>query len=66
MPRWSVSYSEKTIREIVVTADTEEEAENMVLDGDVDYDASCEIDAEILGVNSVEFLDDSEVGDDDE
>lgn len=52
--------------EIIVEADTQEEAENMVMDGDADYDSAVELDAHILDVNNSEFLDDSEISEDDE
>jgi hypothetical protein len=55
--RYCVSYSERSIREIIVEANSEEEAERMVMDGDVDYDESSELDAEIININSSEYLD---------
>lgn len=66
MKRWTVCYSEKRLMEIIVEADTQEEAENMVMDGDADYDSAVELDAHILDVNNSEFLDDSEISEDDE
>jgi hypothetical protein len=62
MKRWNVCYSEHRIMEIIVEADSDEEAERMVMDGEVDYSESKEQDAEVTGVNSVEF--DSDSGDD--
>ena len=53
MPKFTVRYSEHAIREIVVEADSAEEAERKVIDGDVDFDKSSEVDATVTGVNSV-------------
>jgi hypothetical protein len=57
MKRWHVSYSERRIMEIIVEANDGEGAEQMVLDGDVDYDDAIEQDAEVIGVNSVTLYD---------
>lgn len=64
MSRWTVCYSENRIMEIIVEADTQEDAERMVMDGDVDYDTATELDADITNVNDSEFLDDSEISED--
>jgi hypothetical protein len=56
MPKYLVSYSENTIRNLVVDAGTQEEAEQKVIDGDADYDNSIEVDATIVGVNSSELI----------
>lgn len=61
MTRWTVCYTEKRIMEIIVEADTQEEAEDMVMDGGVDYDSAIELDACLVDINNSEFLDDSEV-----
>jgi hypothetical protein len=55
MPKFIVSYSEHSLREIAVTAETAEEAERMVLEGDLDVDcgASELQDAEVVSVNNV-------------
>ena len=52
--KYLVSYTEIQIRELRVEADSPEEAEAKVLDGDVDYDESSQVDATVSGVNSVE------------
>ena len=62
MSLWNVSYSEHRIMNIIVEAENEEEAERMVMDGEVDYGEASEQDAEIVSVNSVES--DSDSGDD--
>lgn len=64
MKKWFVCYSENRIMEIEVEADTDEEAERMVMDGEVDYSESTEQDAEVTCVNSVEFSGDSNPEDD--
>lgn len=64
MKRWTVCYSENRLMEIIVEADNQEDAERMVIDGDVDYDEATELDADVTHVNNSEFLDDSEVGED--
>jgi hypothetical protein len=56
MTKYTVSYTESVIREIDIEAETAEEAENMVMDGSADYDQSCEVDATVVSVNSVEEL----------
>ena len=61
MTRWTVCYTEKRIMEIIVEADTQEEAEDMVMDGGADYDSAIELDACLVDINNSEFLDDSEV-----
>lgn len=66
MKRWTVCYSEKRLMEVIVEADTQEEAEDIVIDGGADYDSALELDAHILDVNNSEFLDDSEISEDDE
>jgi len=53
MPKFTVRYSEHAIRKIVVEADSAEEAERKVIDDDVDFDKSSEVDATVTGVNSV-------------
>jgi len=60
MKRWTVNYSENRLMEVIVDADTQDEAEDFVLDGSADYDSAVELDAHVLHVNSSEFLDDSE------
>jgi hypothetical protein len=54
--KYKVSYSEHVLRDIDVEADCAEEAERMVLDGEVDYDQSVEVDAEVTCVNSSELI----------
>jgi hypothetical protein len=66
MKRWTVCYTEKRIMEIIVEADTQEEAEEIVSDGGADYDSAIELDAQVLDVNNSEFLDDSDPEEDDE
>lgn len=66
MKRWTVCYSEKRLMEVIVEADTQEEAEDIVIDGGADYESALELDAHILHVNHSEFLDNSEVSEDDE
>jgi hypothetical protein len=66
MKRWTVCYSEKRLMEVIVEADTQEEAEAIVNDGEADYDSALELDAHILHVNNSEFLDDSDPDGDDE
>jgi hypothetical protein len=53
MPKYIVCYSEHSIREIAVTAKSAEEAERMVMDGDVEYDDSELLDAEVSSVDDV-------------
>jgi hypothetical protein len=66
MKRWTVCYTEKRIMEVIVEADSQEEAEDIVGDGGADYDSAVELDAHILDVNNSEFLDDSKISDDDD
>lgn len=66
MKRWTVWYSERRLMEVIVEADTQEEAEDIVMDGGADYDSAVELDAHILDINNSEFLDDSEISEDDE
>lgn len=54
MERYLVNYTESAIRKIVVTADSAEEAERMVMRGDVDYDESDFVDCDIVCVNDVQ------------
>lgn len=54
--RYIVKYSEVQQRCITVEAASAEEAERMVMDGDVDYDESVEEDAIITSVNSAELV----------
>ena len=54
--KFTVSYSESQIREIDIEAESAEEAERMVLEGDADYGESREIDATVMSVNSVEEI----------
>ena len=56
MPRYKVSYSEHRYMEIDIEADTPEEAEKMVSDGNVDFDEAYEKDCEIASVNDVEEI----------
>jgi len=60
MKRWTVCYSEKRLMEVIVEADTQEEAEDIVMDGGADYDSAVELDAHVLDVNHSEFLDNSD------
>ena len=53
MPHFLVNYSEHGIREIVIEADSSEEVEEIVRDGDANYDAAKELDTEIVSVNHV-------------
>jgi hypothetical protein len=66
MKRWTVCYTEKRIMEVIVKADTQEEAEDIVMDGGADYDSAVELDAHLVDINNSEFLDDSEISEDDE
>jgi len=66
MKRWTVCYTEKRIMEIIVEADSQEEAEEMVMDGGANYDSAIELDVCLVDINHSEFLDDSEVSDEDE
>jgi hypothetical protein len=66
MKRWTVCYTEKRIMEVIVEADTQEEAEGIVIDGGADYDSSVELDAEVLDINSSEFYHDSEISEEDD
>lgn len=50
--KYLISYTEVQIRNIEVNADSAEEAENMVMDGDVDFDTSSETDATVTSINS--------------
>jgi len=52
--------------EIIVEADTQEEAEDIVMDGGADYDSAVELDVCLVDINHSEFLDDSEVSEGDE
>ena len=54
--KYKVAYSESSIREIDIEANSPEEAIDMVRDGDVDYNASCEVDATVTDVISAEEL----------
>lgn len=56
MPKYKVTYSEHQIREIDIEADTPEEAERIVMDGDADYDTSHEVDADVADVCDVELV----------
>ena len=58
MKKFLVSYSENVIRNIVVEAHDAETAEEMVMNGDVDYDESVEVDATVVSINSSEPTDD--------
>jgi hypothetical protein len=56
--KYRVNYNESSIRTIIVEAESPEEAERMVYEGDedVDYSASSEDDSTIMCVNSVEVV----------
>ena len=56
MPKYKVSYSEHRHMEIDIDADSPEEAEEMILNGDADFDQAYERDAEIASVNEVEEI----------
>ena len=56
MPKYKVTYSESSIREIDIEAESPEEAKRMVNDGEANYDESHEVDCEVTGVCSVEEL----------
>ena len=66
MKRWTACYSERRLMEIIVKADTQEEAEDIVMDGGADYDSAVELDVCLVEINNSEFLDDSEISEDDE
>jgi len=66
MKRWTVSYSERRLMEVIVEANTQEEAEDIVSDGGADYDSAIELDVCLVDINNSEFLDDSEMSEDDE
>jgi hypothetical protein len=54
MKKYRVSYNEASMRTLIVNAESKEEAERMVLDGDedIDYDDSTEDDSTIVCINS--------------
>ena len=52
--------------EIIVEADSQEEAEDIVSDGGADYDSAVELDVCLVDITNSEFLDDSEISEDDE
>ncbi|MDD2246363.1 MAG: hypothetical protein PHC39_04695 [Proteiniphilum sp.] len=54
--KFKVSYTESVIREIDIDAKDAKEAEDVVMDGRADYDQSCEVDATVVSVNSVDEL----------
>jgi len=54
--KFKVCYSESSIREIDINAESAEEAERMVIDGEADYDMSHELNTEVVSVNSVEVI----------
>jgi capsular polysaccharide biosynthesis protein len=58
MPRYVVGYSEHRIMNITVEAESKDEAEKMVSEGNVDFDDATEQDAEVTSVNSVEEIKD--------
>jgi hypothetical protein len=66
MKRWTVCYSERRLMEIIVEANTQEEAEDIVVDGGADYDSAVELDVCLVEINNSEFLDDSEISECDE
>jgi len=56
--RYLVNYSENHIYEIVVEADSKEEAEELVNDGSVDFDTAREIDSTLVDINHSEEVTD--------
>ncbi len=48
--KFKVSYTENVMKELVVDADSTEEAERMVMDGDCDYDGAFETDAYVFEI----------------
>jgi hypothetical protein len=56
--KYRVNYNESAIRTIIVEAESPEEAERMVYEGDedVDYSESSEDDSTIVCINSVEVV----------
>jgi hypothetical protein len=56
MVRYRVDYSEHRMMSIEIEADTPEEAERIVMDGEADYNTSHEDDAEVVSVNYVEEI----------
>jgi hypothetical protein len=56
MKRYKVTYSEHSIREIDVEANSAEEAEDLVRSGSVDCDDSHEIDVELCDICGSEEL----------
>lgn len=55
MKKWFVGYSEHRIMEIEIEAKDEDEARQLIEDGDADFDTAREVDAEITSVNDVEL-----------
>ena len=54
MKKFLVNYSENHIYEIIIEAETKEEAEEIVNNGDADYRASREIDCTLVDINHTE------------
>jgi len=47
---FKVSYTENVMKELVVEADSQEEAEQKVMNGDCDYDDAFETDAYVFEI----------------
>ncbi len=56
MKKFLVNYSENHIYEIVIEAESKEEAERIVSDGDADYDTAKEIDSTLVDINNTEEI----------
>ena len=54
MKKFLVNYSENHIYEIVIEAETKEEAEEIVNNGDADYSMAREIDSTLVDINHTE------------
>ena len=54
MKKFLVNYSENHIYEIVIEAETKEEAEEIVNNGDADFDKAREIDCTLVDINHTE------------
>ena len=52
--KYLVNYSENHIYEIIVEADSKEEAEEIVNNGDADFDTAREIDSTLVDINRAE------------
>jgi hypothetical protein len=56
MARYAVRYSEHSVKVVTVIAESIEEAEKIVFEGDANFDDSVLLDTEIVSVNSVREL----------